>query len=122
MKIELEIPQEIIDQCRKLNIDDVNIPFIFKDYCQDKLGVYVGVAGNEFRNWTEHDDNISDYVQKTKKELVEVKMIIEIEMDTNSSLEKAVNEMAENIPTSDVICTNGCIVGLKDFIANKVES
>jgi hypothetical protein len=61
MKIELEIPQSIIDQCRELNIADVNIPIIFKDYCQDKLGVYVGVAGNEFRNWTKDDGNICDY-------------------------------------------------------------
>jgi hypothetical protein len=123
MKIELEIPQEIIDQCRKLNIDDVNIPFIFKDYCQDKLGVYVGIAGNEFRNWTEHDDNICDYVQKTKTAFVEVKMVVQIEMDSKSSLEQAINEMSENLETCDLISRNGCIVGgnIDEYIVQKID-
>ena len=67
MKIELEIPDGIVRLCRELNIADVNIPIIFKDYCQDKLGVYVGVATNDFKIWTETTDNITDYVMKTKK-------------------------------------------------------
>jgi hypothetical protein len=123
MKIELEIPQEIIDHCRKLNIDDVNIPIVFKDYCQDKLGVYVGVAGNEFRIWTEHSDNIDDYVPKSKKAFVEVKMVVEIEMDINSSLEEAINEMSENLSTSDLISSNGCIIGgnIDEYIVQKIE-
>ena len=105
MKIELEIPQSIIDQCRELNIADVNILNIFKDYCQDKLGVYVGVVGNEFRNWTKDDGNTCDYVAKTKTAFVEVKMVIQIEMDSNSSLKNAIKEMSENIATSDLIST-----------------
>jgi len=123
MKIELEIPQEIIDICRELNINDVNIPYIFKDYCQDKLGVYVGIAGNEFRNWTKNDDNISDYVPKSKKAFVEVKMVVEIEMDINSSLEEAINEMSENLSTSDLISSNGCIIGgnIDEYIVQKIE-
>jgi hypothetical protein len=123
MKIELEIPQSIIDQCRELNINDVNIPYIFKDYCQDKIGVYVGVAGNEFRNWTKDDGNISAYLPKTKKAFVEVKMVVEIEMDINSSLENAIKEMSDNIETSDLISTNGCIVGgnIDEYIIQKIE-
>ena len=123
MKIELEIPQSIIDQCRELNIADVNIPIIFKDYCQDKLGVYVGVAGNEFRNWTKDDGNICDYVPKTKKAFVEVKMVVEIEMDANSSLESAIEEMSSNIASSDLISTNGCIVGgnIDEYIIQKID-
>ena len=123
MKIELEIPEGIVKQCRDLNIADVNIPLIFKDYCQDKLGVYVGIAGNEFRNWTKNDDNISDYVPKTKKAFVEVKMVVEIEMDINSSLENAIKEMSDNIETSDLISTNGCIVGgnIDEYIIQKIE-
>ena len=123
MKIELEIPQSIIYQCRELNIADVNIPIIFKDYCQDKLGVYVGVAGNEFRNWTKDDGNICNYLPKTKKAFVEVKMVVEIEMDIDSSLEDAIKEMSTNIETSDLISTNGCIVGgnIDEYIVQKIE-
>lgn len=117
MKIELEIPQGIIDQCRKLNINDFNIPNVFKDYCQDKLGYYVGIASNDFRYWAEDDDNICDYVEKTKKAIVEVKMMVVIEMDSQKSVEDAINEMSDNIPTSDLISSNGCIVGgeVKEF-------
>jgi hypothetical protein len=123
MKIELEIPESIVKQCRDLNIADVNIPLIFKDYCQDRLGVYVGIAGNEFINWTKDDDNISAYVPKTKKAFVEVKMVVEIEMDINSSLENAIKEMSDNIETSDLISTNGCIVGgnIDEYIIQKIE-
>jgi hypothetical protein len=123
MKIELEIPVGIVKQCRDLNIADVNIPLIFKDYCLDRLGVYVGVASNEFRNWTKNDDNISDYVPKTKKAFVEVKMVVEIEMDIDSSLEDAIKEMSTNIETSDLISTNGCIVGgnIDEYIVQKIE-
>jgi hypothetical protein len=123
MKIELEIPQSIIDQCRELNIADVNIPYIFKDYCQDKIGVYVGLAGNEFINWTKDDGNISDYLPKTKKAFVEVKMVVEIEMDIDSSLESAIEEMSSNIASSDLISTNGCIVGgnIDEYIIQKID-
>ena len=123
MKIELEIPQGIVDLCRELNIADVNIPIVFKDYCQDKLGFYVGVATNDFRIWTECDDNICDYVVKPKKALVEVKMLVEIEMDSNSSLTKAIDEMSSNIPTCDLISTNGCIVDgkVQEFIILPVK-
>jgi hypothetical protein len=123
MKIELEIPQSIIDQCRELNIADVNILNIFKDYCQDKLGVYVGVVGNEFRNWTKDDGNTCDYVAKTKTAFVEVKMVIQIEMDSNSSLKNAIKEMSSNIASSDLISTNGCIVGgnIDGYIIQKID-
>jgi hypothetical protein len=123
MKIELEIPQGIIDLCREMNIPDVNIPIVFKDYCQDKLGVYVGVATNDFRIWTECDDNISDYVPKTKKAFVEIKMVVEIEMDSESTLEDAIEEMSSNIASSDLISTNGCIVGgnVDEYIIQKIE-
>ena len=123
MKIELEIPQSIIDQCRELNIAYVNILNIFKDYCQDKLGVYVGVVGNEFRNWTKDDGNTCDYVAKTKTAFVEVKMVIQIEMDSNSSLKNAIKEMSENIATSDLISTNGCIVrgNIDEYNVQKIE-
>ena len=123
MKIELEIPDGIVRLCRELNIADVNIPIIFKDYCQDKLGVYVGVATNDFKIWTETTDNITDYVMKTKKAFVEVKMVVEIEMDSNSSLEDAINEMSSNISTSDLISTNGCIVGgnIDEYIVQKID-
>lgn len=123
MKIELEIPQGIIDHCRKLNIADVNIPFIFKDYCQDKLGIYVGVATNDFQYWCEDDDNTCNYVEKTKKVLVEVKMVVEVEMDSNSSIEEAIAEMSGNIPTTDLISSKGCIVGGKvdEYIVKKID-
>lgn len=123
MKIELEIPQGIIDQCRKMNIADVNIPNIFKDYCQDKLGIYVGVASNDFKYWCEDDDNICDYVETTKKAFVEVKMVIEVTMDSNSSIEEAINEMSQNIPTCDLISSKGCIVGGKvdEYIVKKIN-
>lgn len=110
MKIELEIPKEIIDHCRDLNISDVNIPFLFKDYCQDKLGVYVGLAGNEFRNWSKETDNVTDYVSTSKTELVEIKMVVEITMDSNKSVNDAVQELSDNLAESDLISTNGCIV------------
>ena len=113
MKIELEIPQSIIDQCRELNIDDVNIPNVFKDYCQDKLGMYVGVAGNDFRYWAEDDDNICSYVPQTKKTKVEIKMIVDIEQDSNKSLKEAIEELSNNLSESDLISTNGCIIGGK---------
>lgn len=123
MKIELEIPDGIVRLCRELNIADVNIPIIFKDYCQDKLGVYVGVATNDFKIWTETTDNITDYVMKTKKAFVEVKMVVEIEMDSKSSLEDAIEEMSSNIATSDLISTNGCIVGgnIDEYIVQKID-
>lgn len=123
MKIELEIPQGIIDECRKLNIADVNIPIVFKDYCQDKLGVYVGVATNDFKIWAEIDDNINDYVEKPKKALVEIKMIVEILMDKKTSIEDAISEMSENIPTTDLISSKGCIVGgrVDEFIVKKID-
>lgn len=123
MKIELEIPQEIINQCRKLNIADVNIPNIFKDYCQDKLGIYVGVVSNDFRVWTEDDDNICNYVEKAKKVFVEVKMVVEVTMDVNSSIEEAMAEMSENIPTCDLISSKGCIIGGKidEYIVTKLK-
>lgn len=124
MKIELEIPQGIIDLCRELNISDNNIPIVFKDYCQDKLGVYVGVATNDFKIWAEIDDNITDYVMKTKKAFVEVKMVVEIEMDADSSLEDAIEEMSSNIATSDLISSNGCIVGgnIDEYIIQKIDN
>jgi hypothetical protein len=123
MKIELEIPRGIIVLCRELNISDVNIPIVFKDYCQDKLGFYVGVATNDFKIWAEIDDNICDYVPKTKKAFVEVKMVVEIEMDANSSLESAIKEMSNNIASSDLISTNGCIVGgnIDEYIIQKID-
>ena len=123
MKIELEIPQGIIDLCRELNISDVNIPIVFEDYCKDKLGVYVGVATNDFRIWTETDSNITDYTMKTKKAFVEVKMVVQIEMDADSSLEDAIEEMSSNIATSDLISSNGCIVGgnIDEYIIQKIE-
>ena len=123
MKIELEIPRGIIVLCRELNISDVNIPIVFKDYCQDKLGFYVGVATNDFKIWAEIDDNICDYVPKTKKAFVEVKMVVEIEMDANSSLESAIEEMSSNIASSDLISTNGCIVGgnVDEYIIQKID-
>ena len=123
MKIELEIPRGIIVLCRELNISDVNIPIVFKDYCQDKLGFYVGVATNDFKIWAEIDDNICDYVPKTKKAFVEVKMVVEIEMDANSSLESAIEEMSSNIASSDLISTNGCIVGgnIDEYIIQKID-
>jgi hypothetical protein len=123
MKIELEIPEGIIIACRELNIADVNIPIIFKDYCQDKLGVYVGVATSDFMIWTKTTDNITDYLPKTKKAFVEVKMVVEIEMDAKSSIEKAIEEMSENIATSDLISSNGCIVGgnIDEYIIQKID-
>lgn len=123
MKIELEIPDGIVRLCRELNIADVNIPIIFKDYCQDKLGVYVGEATNDFKIWTEIDDSITVYVMKTKKAFVEVKMVVEIEMDSKSSLEDAIEEMSSNIATSDLISTNGCIVGgnIDEYIVQKID-
>lgn len=123
MKIELEIPDGIVRLCRELNISDKNIPIVFKDYCQDKLGVYVGVATNDFKIWTDTTDNITDYVMKSRKALVEVKMVVEIEMDSNSSLEDAIEEMSSNIATSDLVSSNGCIIDgkINDYIVQKIE-
>lgn len=123
MKIELEIPDGIVRLCRELNISDKNIPIVFEDYCKDKIGVYVGVATNDFKIWTETTDNITDYVMKSKKALVEVKMVVEIEMDSNSLLEDAIEEMSENIPTCDLISSKGCIVGGKidEYIIKKIN-
>lgn len=123
MKIELEIPEEIIRQCREMKIADVNIPYIFKDYCQDRLGYYVGVISNDFSKWAKDDDNTCGYVEKTKKAFVEVKMVIEVSVDGRSSIEEAINEMSENIPTCDLISSKGCIVGGKvdEFIVKKID-
>lgn len=123
MKIELEIPDGIVRLCRELNISDVNIPIVFEDYCKDKLGFYVGVATNDFKIWAEIDDNITDYTMKTKKAFVEVKMVVQIEMDADSSLEDAIEEMSSNIATSDLISSNGCIVGgnIDEYIVQKID-
>ena len=60
---------------------------------------------------------------KTKKAFVEVKMVVEIEMDSKSSLEDAIEEMSSNIATSDLISTNGCIVGgnIDEYIVQKID-
>ena len=74
-------------------------------------------------NGSEDDGNICDYVPKTKKAFVEVKMVVEIEMDANSSLESAIEEMSSNIASSDLISTNGCIVGgnVDEYIIQKID-
>jgi hypothetical protein len=123
MKIEIEIPDGIVLLCRELNISDENIPVVFEDYCKDKLGIHVGVDTNDFKIWTETTDNITDYIMKTKKALVEVKMFVEIEMDSNSSLEDAIEEMSSNIATSDLVSSNGCIIDgkINEYIVQKIE-
>lgn len=123
MKIELEIPQGIVEQCKKLNIAEENISVVFKNYCYDKLGYFVALTDNDFKYWCEDDDNICDYVEKTKKVLVEVKMVVEVTMDNNSSIEEAMAEMSENIPTCDLISSKGCIIGGKidEYIVTKLK-
>lgn len=49
----------------------------------------------------------------TKKALVEIKMIVEIEMEKHRLVVDAIEEMSENISTSDLISSNGCIVSGK---------
>ena len=124
MKIELEIPHDIVKQCRELGINDVNIPFIFEDYCKDRLGYYVALTGTNFKYWASDDENIADWIPiKTTKAFVEVKMVVEIEMDETSTLEDAIKEMSENIATSDLISSNGCIVGgnIDEYIIQKID-
>jgi hypothetical protein len=50
-------------------------------------------------------------------------MVVEIEMDANSSLESAIEEMSSNIASSDLISTNGCIVGgnVDEYIIQKID-
>ena len=123
MKIELEIPQDVVDHCRKLNIADVNIPIVYKDFCYDRLGYFVALTSNEFKHWAEDDDNTCNYIEKTKKALVEVKMVIEVTMDKNNSVDDAIAEMSENISSSDLISSKGCIVGgrVEEYIIKKLQ-
>lgn len=121
--IEIEVPTDVVEHCKKINISEENIKIVFKDYCYDKLGYYTDSIEKNFLEWTEDENNICDYAEESKKVFVEVKMIIQVELDKNNSIDDAINEMSENISSSDLISRKGCIVGGKidEYIIRKIS-
>ena len=63
MKIIIDIPDSIADHCKEIGIPMDKIPKVFQDFVYDNMGFnsHWGIAS--FLEWTEEDDNISEYLK-----------------------------------------------------------